>query len=108
MPSEKLDPQPRIDFNTASMTTSFQLMGTIGRPAQILKMVSDANISVDVRFFNDDAVTSNDFLPAGGSFVLDVNTNSDGGASSMPGNTKIYVKSAAGAGVGNIYAVYYS
>lgn len=105
-----LQPIPREEFNSASLTGSYQVVNTSGFPAslKILKIWNDANVPMNISF---NGSTAHDFAPAKSGFVLDAQANhqtegqSSAGTKYLRKGTKLYVSGTAGSG--NLYVMGY-
>ncbi len=102
----KMNPIPRLVFDTSSLTTGYQTMDADGlaNEVQIFKMINDSTVAVDVSF---DGLVDHEYIPAGGAFILDLTANAEGDLSAFSLATQIFLK-GSGAGVGNVYAIGYS
>lgn len=91
--------EPLRSFNSASLTGSYQAIGTpLVNPAYILKMTNSSTSLVTVSI---DGVTDIDVAPANSFWLYDeLKTREHEG---IPAGTQVFIKGSAG--TGNIYLV---
>lgn len=101
--STVLYPMPMATFNSATLTGSFQAIGSpLPAEARIVKMVNSSNVAVAVSL---DGATSHDIVPAGGFFLYDITTNRGNSSPVMCIQKGIQFYINGSAGVGSIYLV---
>lgn len=105
MPAQStvLYPMPMSTFNSATLTGSFQAIGSpLPDEARIVKLVNDSTVPVVISI---DGVTNHDIAPAGSFFLYDVGTNRGNSASvlCLQKGTQFYINGSAG--TGSIYLV---
>ena len=103
--TNKLEYTVRHTFNTASLTGSYAVVnsGGFGIDLAIYKMYNSSARDIDISY---DGVNDHDIIPAGGTFVLDVQANKEGDRASWPAGRELYVKGSASAGT--LYEIGYS
>jgi len=101
----RLEPVTRHTFNCAGLTGSYQVVnaGGFASDLAIYKMYNGSLNDVDISY---DGVNDHDVLPAGGTFVLDVQANKEGDRAAWPVGRELFVKGAASAGT--LYETGYS
>lgn len=102
-------------FNTASLTGTFQALNGstsylifTGNGFQfdikILKMYNASNVGITLSF---DGTTRNDFIPSGGTLIVDLQTNAANSSSDatkrLNGRAGQILYGSGSAGVGNLY-----
>lgn len=101
--STVLYPMPMATFNSATLSGSFQAIGSaLPDEARIVKMVNSSTVPVVISL---NGSTNHDVLPAGGFFLYDVGTNRGNSSPLMclQKGTQFYINGSAG--VGSIYLV---
>lgn len=93
----KIDPVVRHDFNTAGLSGSYQVVsaGGFSSDLAIYKMYNGGTTNIDISY---DGVNDHDILPAGGTFVLDIQANKEGDRAAWPVGRETFVKGTASAG----------
>jgi hypothetical protein len=93
---------PLTNIASSALTTSYQAINTGGLPSSccILRLNSTSSTSVTISY---DGVNDHEFLLAGASFTIPVQSNSQPNnfIANFPIGTQVYVKGTAG--TGNIY-----
>jgi len=96
-------------YDTAGLTGTYAAINGTGteEAVNVVKFYNASNVGVTLSY---DGSTDQDFIPAGGTFILDLETNASGfGGSSghwmMRKGQVIYAKGSAG--TGNLYFVGY-
>lgn len=99
----------RTKFDSASLTGSYAALNGSGTTdtCRMIKMYNASNVDVDISY---NGTTDHDFLPVGGTMILDLQTNSDktsggDGKYVMKKSQIIYGKGSAGTGY--IYIIGY-
>ena len=94
---------PLTSFDTASLTTSFQVLNSTGLafPCFLIRLVNNSDKDITISYNGVDAM---EFVPKTSSLQLDFQTNSqpNNKVAIFPKGQKIYVKGAS-AGTGLIY-----
>lgn len=103
--TNKLEPVQRQTFNCAGLTGSYAIVnaGGFGVDLAILKMYNGSLQDIDLSY---DGSTDHDVIPAGGTFVLDIQANKEGDRAAWPAGREVFVKGTASAGT--LYIVGYS
>lgn len=102
--TNKLTYGPMRSLSSASMTSSYQIIGApLEFSAGIIKVVNDSTESVTISV---DGVTANDIVPPNSFFLYDITSAAPQGLSGVffQKGTQIYGKGTAG--TGTIYLVY--
>ena len=82
---------------------TFQTLGSaITRPARLIKLVNNTDQDLDFSFNGTD---QHDFVPAGGFSLYDFTSNRVLERFEMQAITQVYVRSAGGAGTGDVYLI---
>ena len=98
--SNRLENIELVNFDASTLNASFQqINGTpTSDPCVAFKFY---NSSANLVILSYDGVTDHDFVPPGGSFVLDCETNAEGfgdgagGHKSLPAGTKVFAKTSS-------------
>jgi len=103
--TNKIEPNVRHTFNSASLTGSYQSMsaGGFSFDLAVYKAYNGGTTDVDVSY---DGVNDHDFIPAGGTFILDIQSNKEGDKAAWPKGRQTFLKGTAG--TGTIYETGYS
>lgn len=98
--SSSLYPDVLRSFASASLTSSYQVLGTtLNYPTKIIRLLNNGTTDVTVSW---DGITDHDYLPAGSFLLLDVSTNKETSqVFTISKGTQFLVKGTAG--TGNIY-----
>ena len=94
----KLDAVVRNTFNCASLTGSYQAInpGGFSNDLAIYKMYNGGSLTVDISF---NGIDDHDFIPSGGTFILDIQANKEGDRAAWPAGRETFVKGTANAGI---------
>ena len=96
-------------YDTSGLTGTLATMNSTGLPEAclILKFYNASDVGITISL---DGATDQDFIPAGGTFILDLQTNSDGFGSGRghwsARKGQIFYGSGS-AGTGNLYIIGY-
>ena len=103
--TNKIEPNIMHTFNSASLTGSYQLVlsGGFAFDLAVYKAYNGGNTDVTVSY---DGVNDHDVIPAGGTFILDVQANKEGDKAAWPKGRETWFKGTAG--IGTIYETGYS
>jgi len=95
--TNKLQPVPRLTFNTASLTGSYQTMAEAGFEDDIVifQMYNSSSNDVDVSF---DGSEDHNIIPAGGLLIIDIQANKEGVRAAVRKGQQVWLKGTAGAG----------
>ena len=103
MAKNRVQAIPLSSFDTASLTTSYQVIDASGldEACFFVRISNTSNIAVTISL---DGVTDNEHLQALDELLLPVQTNSQPGGwvALLPKKQKFYLK-GAGAGTGSVY-----
>lgn len=93
----KLDPVERHSFNCASLTGSYQTIDPNGFAYDLViyKIYNSSSQPIDISY---DGVTDHDFIPSGGTLILDIQANKEGERAAWPAKRQTFVKGTASAG----------
>lgn len=104
--TRQLEYEVRRDFDSATLTGSFQNFGAVlAHPASLIKMVNRSTVDIDISI---DGVNSHDICPSNSFWLYDVTSDSpsESGSIFRKKGTQYSIKATAGAaGVGGIYLV---
>lgn len=82
---------------------TFQTLGTsTSLPGRLIKFINNTDVDLD---FSLDGTNQHDFVPAGGFSLYDFTANRVENRFELKALTQVYVRSAAGAGTGDVYLV---
>ena len=100
---------PLTTYDTSGLTGTYASMNGTGMeaPVKLLKMYNASNVLVTISL---DGVDDHDVIPAGGTFVMDVQTNSHGWGGSnghWEWRDKQIFYGKGSAGTGNLYIMGY-
>lgn len=100
-----IQPVERHEFNCLLLTGSYQVVssGGFSKDLAVYKLYNGSSSDIDVSY---DGVTDHDIIPAGGTFVLDVQANSEGARAAWPAGREMFVKGTASGG--SLYETGYS
>lgn len=86
-------------FNSASLTSNYQVINTNGfaKPIMFMRIVNDATTAITISY---DGVTDNEYIRTTDSFNFPCQANSQPNAQKalLKAGTKVYVKGTAGVG----------
>ena len=101
----RLDPVVRHTFSSTSLTGSYQVIsaGGFSFDLAIYKIYNGGTTDVDISYDGSD---DHDIIPAGGTFVLDVQANKEGDRAAWPAGREMSVKGTAG--TGTLYEIGYT
>jgi len=100
-----LQPTTRHVFDCSTLTGSYQsvAVGGFAVPLVIYKLYNASSSDVDISYNDSD---DQDVIPAGGTFIFDVQSNAQGDRTAWPAGREMFVKGSATAG--NLYEIGYS
>lgn len=103
--TNKIEPNVRHTFDTATLTGSYQLVtsGGFDFDLAVYKMYNGGSTNVDISY---NGIDDHDVCPAGGTFILDVQANKEGARASWPAGRETWVKGTASSGT--LYETGYS
>jgi len=103
--TNRLEPVTMHTFSCASLTGTYAVVaaGGFDFDLAIYKMYNGSLQDVTISW---DGVNDQDIIPAGGTFVLDVQANKEGDRAAWPKGRELYVKGTASAGT--LYETGYS
>ncbi len=103
--TNKLVPNTRHTFNTASLTGSYQVVSAGGFSVDmaVYKLYNSSTNDIDISY---DGIRDQDILPSGGTLILDVQANKEGERAAWPAGREMFVRGTASAGT--IYEIGYS
>jgi len=97
--SNRLKFEPLVNFDASTLTGTYQAVNGSGfiDPLNIIKIY---NSSTSLVLLSTDGATDEDFVPPGGTFIIDVEANADDngqgvGHWSVPKGTVIYAKTSS-------------
>ncbi len=101
----KLQATTMHTFNCASLTGSYQVLSSGGFEVDlaVYKVYNSGSEDVTISYNNID---DQDVIPAGGTFVLDIQANKEGDRAAWPVGRETFVKGTASAGT--LYEIGYS
>jgi len=93
----RADPVERHTFNCALLNASYQVVssGGFAKDLAVYKLYNGSLQDIDISF---DGATDHDVIPAGGTFIFDIQANKEGNRAAWPAGRELFVKGTASAG----------
>lgn len=101
----RAEPVVMHTFNCALLTGSYQVVsaGGFSKDLCVYKVYNASSQDVTISYNGTD---DNDIIPAGGTFIFDIQANAEGNRAGWPAGRELYVKGTASAGT--LYETGYS
>jgi len=101
----KIEPVERHTFNCAGLGGAYTVVSAGGFVVDlaVYKIYNGSSSDVDLSY---DGSTDQDIIPAGGTFVLDVQANKEGDRAAWPAGREMFVKGTPSAGT--LYEIGYT